>query len=491
MDNNKNNNKNQSEIPTPIQPEEVAPDIQSPEEISGSIPPSFPTDVPVYEENNSKVAFIAGIVAFFLIVFGVVFWFFFKDRFFAQPTPVVTKKEPVTLTYWGLWDEEEIFKEVIADYTKQNSHVTIKYEKMAPEQYRERLIARSKTGNGPDLFRFHNTWVPAIREVLKYIPTEIMTNEEFEKTFYPIHVKDLKIEDKIYGIPLMVDSSVLIYNETLLKQAGLTSAPAVWVGESNDMLSAVKTITVKDPQGTIITSGIALGTSSNVSHFGEAFGILLLLNGGDLKKLDAPEAAEALQLYRKFAEDGYWSDAMPNSISAFIEGKTAMILVPSWHIINIKAKNPDLQVKVAPVPKGLNNTSVSIANYWVEGVNSNSKNQLEAWKFLKFMSQKENMAKIYKAQAVNRTFGIAYSRQDMADLLKDNVYLAPVIAAAKSDTLISLPVVARTYDAGLNDDILKYLENAINETAKGVGYQSALDTAAKGITQVFERYKIE
>ncbi len=493
MDDNKKTDGNQqpgNDTPQPIQVEEVAPNIESPDQIQGAIPPEV-GDTPVYTHNNNKFLFIAGIVVFFIVVFGAVFWFFLKDRLFPPENPIVPgPKGDVTLTYWGLWDDKAIFDTVIAEYQKQNPHVTINYEKVAPEDYRERLIARSQTGNGPDIFRYHNTWLPEIQEVVSTLPPEIMSGEEFESTFYPIHVKDLKVGENYYGIPLMVDSLVLIYNDSLLNQAGIVEPPAVWVGE-NDVLTAVTQLTVQNNEGSLITSGMAIGTANNIDHFGEIYGILLLLNGGDLKELDAPEAAGALQLYRRFAEENYWNDSMSNSVPAFIQGRVAMIFGPSWQVADIKSQNPDLNVQVAPIPKGLDGSTVSIATYWVEGVSRFSKNQPEAWKFLKFLSSKESQAALFQEQSTVRPFGAAYSRKDMAETLATNPYLSPVVKMATEDNLVSLPLADRTQDKGLNDEILSYLENAINQTANGVDYSTALKTAKKGVDQVLERYKIE
>jgi len=494
MDHTENNDINQ-QSPKPIQgsiiPEEVSSEIEHPEEISGSIPPDFPTDVPIYQENNNKAMFIIGAIIFFLIVFGLIYWFFLRDIMSPPSSTPEPAQEEVSLTYWGLWDEKEVFKSVIDEYQIKNPKITIQYEKMSPEQYRERLLARSQTGNGPDIFRFHNTWLPEIKEVLTSIPSDIMTVEEFNNTFYPIFQKDLKINEQYYGIPLMVDGTVLIYNEDILKQAGLQSPPNTWVGEGNDVFSSIKQLTVKDTNDSIITAGIAIGSATNVEHFGEIFGILLLLNGGDFKDLTSPEAAEALELYRKFSEDGYWNDQMPVSTTAFIQGKVAMILGPSWQIINIKSQNPELNIKVADVPKGIDDAAVSIANYWVEGVNKNNNNQAEAWKFLKYLSEKEQLLKMHESQSKTRLFGSAYPRKDMSELLKDHAYLAAVVRQAENDVYLSLPLVDRTFDAGLNDEILKYLEVAITSTSAGTDYSAALSTAGQGINTVLDRYKIE
>ena len=98
-DNTQNNNGNQppthEDVPKPIfetfpvettpsseenvnlQPEELAPDISAPEEVSkgGLSPEVAPTDQPlVYEESKSKYVVIGLGVVFFLFVVGIIFW---------------------------------------------------------------------------------------------------------------------------------------------------------------------------------------------------------------------------------------------------------------------------------------------------------------------------------------------------------------------------------------------------------------------------------
>jgi len=54
-----------------------------------------------------------------------------------------------------------------------------------------------------------------------------------------------------------------------------------------------------------------------------------------------------------------------------------------------------------------------------------------------------------------------------------------------------LPLASRTFDNGLNDEIIKYIENAINATAQGSSYSQALEAAKQGVDQILSRYKIE
>lgn len=456
--------------------EEVAPDVATPEKVEA--PPADLPPTPVYEENKTQlpIFLIGGAVAFVVLLVIIVRALFGGGA----------AKKTVTLTYWGLWEEAEVMKPMIDLYQQKNPGVTINYQKMSPTDYREKLVARSKSNQGPDLFRFHNTWLPEIKEIVSPLPNQIMSSAEFEKTFYPVAQKDLKVGNYYYGIPLSIDGLVLIYNENLFKKAGVVTSPTTW----DDITEIVPRLTVKDQNGNLITSGIAIGTTSNVDHFSDIFALLLIQNGGSIARLDSPEAAGALEIYRKFAESpqGYWSDVMPSSTTAFIQEKVAIILAPSWQILTIKAANPDIQMRVKPVPSVPGAAAVSLASYWVEGVSRYSANQIEAWKFLRFLSEKDNMTRLYEIQTRVRPFGEAYSRVDLAPLLAQNEYLSPVIKQAAG--FVSQPLISRTYDNGLNDEIIKYIENAINSTVQGVSYSEALKTASLGVAQIFTKYNI-
>jgi multiple sugar transport system substrate-binding protein len=228
---------------------------------------------------------------------------------------------------------------------------------------------------------------------------------------------------------------------------------------------------------------------------------MLIQNNPDKATLDKPISAlaafnsqtgvGALQAYRKMAEPptAFWDDTMPNSVVAFTQEKVAMIFAPSWVISNVHAQNPDLDIKVAPVPKVPNSVSLSIANYWVEGVSKVSQNQLEAWKFIKFLSEKDNMVKLYANQTKTRIVGEPYSRVDLADQLAKSPYLSVVIQQAPQ--YVSLPLISRTNDNGLNDRIIDYLKNAVNATINGLGYQEAANIAQKGIDQILGQYKLQ
>ncbi len=485
-----------------IAPEEVPSDITSAQEVDrpaadvlNTVPSSGGAD------SRQKYIFVAAVALVFLLVLGVLIFIFGRGG--GKDAAIATS--PVTITYWGLWEDEKVLKPIFDAYTKANPHVTIVYDKRNPKDYLTLLLGRSPNGKGPDIFRFHNTWIPQLTGgILSPLPQDVMTTEEYEKTFYKVQQEDLKSVGGYVGMPLYIDGIVLLYNPSILKAAGNQSPPTSFVGDLVEIATSVTVKGEKDP----ITSGIALGTSNNVEHFSEVLGIIMLLdNLQDQKSVNNAWAASVfhktisdnaqmergggdLRIFREFEEQGIWSANMPNSIDAFAQGKVAMIFAPTWQIPVIKAKNPDLLFAVAPVPQGLQGKRLTLASYWVEGVSKYSKNQLESWKLLKYMTEGSNQEKMFSLQKQYRGMGMAYSRVDMKSKLIDDPELGPLLSY--SDAMVSLPLVARTFDSGLNDGVVEYLSKAVTDTSKGVSYTSAFTQAAQGIKKILEeKYQIK
>lgn len=470
---------------TEVVPEEV-PEV-TPEELTLSdLGGGGDASIPVIDDSTfggrsevKKYLFLGlGVVA--AIVIFILVFLFIRSLFGPE-------RKKVTLEYWGIWEDVAVMKPIIDEYTRLNPEIKINYVKHDPRDYREKLLTRGKEGRGPDIFRFHNTWLPSIIELAAPLPQSAMSSAEFKKTFYEVMQDDLFSENAYYGIPLGIDGLVLVYNTDLFKKVGIASPPQTW----DDVLADADALRVEDVDKNLLTSGISLGTAENIEHFSDIFAWMLLQNGGDLTSLSNPEGVEVLKNYRQFAEPqlNFWNESLPNNITAFAQGKVAMIIVPSWQILEILAQNPDIKMKATVLPILPGTQQLSLATYWVEGVSKTSKNQEEAWKFLVYLSQKDTMTKLYQEQSKVRPFGVAYSRVDLRDTLLTHPYLGAVLEQAPH--MKSLPLAMRTYDNGLNDDSITYIRDAINATIKGVSYQTALQTAAQGVQQVLQKYKIQ
>ncbi|MBI4059066.1 extracellular solute-binding protein [Candidatus Microgenomates bacterium] len=405
-------------------------------------------------------------------------------KFFPSAKPV----PPVNLTWWGLWEDDSLVTPLIEEYQKAHPNIKISYIKQSQQDYRERLTSALARGEGPDIFRFHNSWVPMMASELAVVPPGVMSLSDFQNRFYPVAVADLTRNNQILGIPLMIDGLGLYINTDIFQQAGLTP-PITW----DELRSEALALTIRDEQQNITRAGVALGNAANVDHWQDILSLMMLQNGADMASPISKNAEDSLTFYTIFATtDKVWDETLPPSTVTFASGKVAMYFGPSWEAFNIKAQNPNLHFQIVPVPQVAKATpdqkDLTWASYWVEGVWARSKNVSESYKFLKFLSDKEFLEKLYSLQAKMRLFGEPYPRPDMADLLSSDPTVGAFIKEAPFAK--SWYLASRTNDGptGINSRISKYFEDAINKVLQGGDVKEAMQTVAQGVSQVLSSY---
>ena len=347
--------------------EQNAYQAQSQPQFSNIQNPPIPPEVPV---NNSSSSTLLKIVK---LLIGLLVIVFLGIIIFAVVIPALTKNnnQKVTLTYWGLWEDNRTMQPLISDFQRKYPNIIINYSKQDINQYRERLVARINNGSGPDVFRFHNSWYPMLSGILLPLPNDTISKSDFTQWFYPVAQTDLIKNGAIYGIPLHIDTLALYVNLDSFKAVGL-KPPTNW----NDFINDSKMLTVKDANGKIKTAGAALGTFNNINHAPDILSLLFVQNGVDLNNLSASsqKVIDALNFYTSFAlgNDNVWDSTLDSSLLAFTKGNLAMFFGYSWDFFAINAVNPNLNFQVTTVPQ-LPGNNVNLASYWAEGVSVKSK----------------------------------------------------------------------------------------------------------------------
>lgn len=444
-------------------------------------PPSPPPPPPVEPKGTfspkNLIKLLIGLFAVGFVLF-ILFSFIFPN--------INKKEEKVTLTFWGLFEESQVFTPIIAEFEKNNPKITVKYEKQDIKDYRERLTTRALNGTGPDIFRFHNTWYPMLNQLLLPLPGDTISKEDFKNSFYPVAQKDLIKNGAIFGIPLEIDTLSLFVNSEIFRQAGV-SVPTNW----DDFINASRNLTVKDSTGKIQTAGVAFGTFENVTHSPDIVSLLMAQNGVNLDDLSSStdRVGDALNFYSAFAlpPGNVWDQTLDQSILAFSKGNLAMYFGYYWDYFTIKTNNKDLVFDVVAVPQ-LSFPNAEIASYYPMGVSAKSKNQKEALLFLKFLSSKDIQNKIYQEEAKTRSFGAPPSRMDLADNLK-NTPLYSFVSKAKNAN--SSFFTGETFDNGLNAELNNLLATAINSILSGDSPSTAAESLSSSFSQVLAKYKTE
>ena len=407
-----------------------------------------------------KLLVIAGLVFIGLLLFLLLFLLVRKLLF--PPKPKL-----VTLTYWGLWDSKEIMDPLIQEYQQLHPNIKINYIQQdfahRSEDYAyignyyaavtERL---SQTG-GVDIMRVHHSWLPNIARFLTAAPAGLFDIQDIQNNYYKPALQAMLWGENVVSVPLQIDSVVMFYNPTLLEQAQVQTPPKDW----EQVLQYAPKLTQKDGDR-ITTAGIAIGTGSNVFHAPEI--LLMLFTQSDVPILDpqtrrfaltTEEAAAALKYYVNFHEQGVWSYKLPMDLSMFVNCRLAILFAPSWRAINFRASNPELDFAVAPppvLPGARPDVDQYIANFYVEVVPKNSPNAKEAWEFLKWLSEPEQLQKLYANQRSVRGLDWPSPRKDVGESQDSYNPLAAIVhqMAPKTRTWF-------IYDWGLWEQVIRKL----------------------------------
>jgi len=393
----------------------------------------------------------------------------------------------VTLQWWGLWEDSSTMQPIISDFEKAHPNITVEYTKNDPDQYLDRLQTRIQNGNGPDIFIYHNTWLPALTSDLSPLSTDVITPDTFKAAYYPVMQQDLTQNGALYGIPQEGDSLALFVNPSLFEAAGV-QVPSSW----DDFVKAAKQLTVKDPSGKIKTAGAALGTYDNINHAPDIISLLFLQQGVQMNDFSnsASNESQALQFYTSFSQgqDDVWDATLDNSLLAFSKGNLAMYFGYSWDVFAVQKLNPNLQFKIYPVPN-LYGKSTTVASYWVNGVSAKSSNQTEAMEFMQFLAQKSTAQEFYTETAKTRPFGEPYARKDLQDSLKENQLVYPFVSQLNDAGSSFFASNTDDGDTGINTEMNSYLQAAINSIiTNGNAPDAAVSDLDNGVTQVLQKY---
>jgi multiple sugar transport system substrate-binding protein len=323
-------------------------------------------------------------------------------------------------------------KDIIAAYHKLHPYVSIEYKKLRFEEYEQLMLEALAEDRGPDLFSIHNTWIGKYQSKIAPLPATTTVAEATTTGDNPVYAtkttatatvsnirqafidavgkdvirKDTDKKEKIYGLPLGVDTLALFYNRDILNSAGIATPPEDWT----QFLAAVSRITKLSEAGQIVVAGASLGTASNVPRFSDILSLLMMQNGANMtddngyatfqlvpsqfpNKSFVP-GLEALRFYTDFAnptKEAYtWNKEMPDGLEAFLSGRTAFFFGYSYQIPTIRSRAPQLNWDIAPVPQAdAVNNRVNFANYWIETVSKKSTKQDIAWDFLQFAARAE------------------------------------------------------------------------------------------------------
>ncbi|MCA9386874.1 extracellular solute-binding protein [Candidatus Dojkabacteria bacterium] len=346
------------------------------------------------------------------------------------------------LIWRGVFLDSSVVQPLIDEYEDANPNVIIQYSnewplqqpfKEAMESYQLQLNQDLEdTIEAADIFMVHNSWVDDYENISS--PSSLHTVDSFENTFYPAAATDLISNGAVYGLPLWIDTFAVVYNKDMLASVQKSIPDVSW----DDFQNTARQLTTVSGN-TIEQSGLALGYGNNIDYATEIMLILMRQNGvnlvdenGDPSFALDSNSLDAFNFFLGFANgtNKTWNSEFTNASAAFLEEKTAMIIVPSWRLREILAYNDDaglgIDIGIAPLPQfsSQDKEIINWTDYWPLMVNKERSNAAAAWSFISWLTEPEQLEKL-NTNIENSAgyFGNLYPRSDMSEKLSDNEYL--------------------------------------------------------------------
>ncbi len=256
---------------------------------------------------------------------------------------------------WVRSDNQIFMNPVIAEYNRVKN-AEVKVEPITPHEVVQKFATAYAAGQAPDALSLDLIFTPQFAHAgtLEDI-TDYVTALPYFNQLSQAHLSLGKLGDRYYALPLSAESSFIIYNKKLFRDAGLDPEKHLenWAEFEN---AAVKISALGDDIHGFYTSGAAPGWQIFT------FTPLIWASGGDILSKDfkkstmnTPEVKDALQLYRRLVQKGVIpesssTDAGANMTTGFMSGKVGMMSAGTFLIGVLNKDYPHIEYGVMPIP---------------------------------------------------------------------------------------------------------------------------------------------
>jgi ABC-type glycerol-3-phosphate transport system substrate-binding protein len=267
------------------------------------------------------------------------------------------------ITVWGTFPAG-IFNDYVAKINNTlGQSISVKYVQESSASFSQDFVAALARGNGPDAILIPADIILPQEDKLALIPYTALS----QRTFMDSYIQEASIyisANGILALPFSVDPLVMYWNRDTFDAAGFATYPRFW----DEFAAISKKLTIKDQNGNIRKSAIALGEFSNINNAREILGTFLMQLGNPVTKTGqdgevvttlklsaTPNPTSALKFFTQFADPSdpnySWNRSLPDAKAAFLSGMLATYFGFASELSDIRAKNQNLNFDAAPLPQ--------------------------------------------------------------------------------------------------------------------------------------------
>jgi multiple sugar transport system substrate-binding protein len=402
-----------------------------------------------------------------------------------MPAPAAAQEGK--LTFWSALNgsKEAARNQLIAAFEQANPNITIEHEGISPEDLNQKLLTAMVGGTVPDLVCNHFYYAVNYADAGQLEPLDGFMEEiglapdEIE----PVLLKTGIWSGQTYGLPLYGTSRALLYNRTMVTEAGLNpeQPPGTW----DELREWSRRLTRRDGDR-LTVQGFGLPTSQG-EGLKDLFTLLLRGAGGDVMTSDGetpeptfngPEGVSALEymlalLYEDEVTDIGFGENQVGLESPFNTNRCAIILGGNFSAYLARQAEIDFGIALLPARDG---GSVSFADPFNLFIPKNAPNKDAAKQLVAFaMSEEQQVA--FSVGSTN--LPALESAQEAPEITGDEDLRPFVEALTEAEPPPITPVYSEMWSI-----IGAQLEQALYRQKSP---EEALDAAAAEVAPLFDR----
>ena len=303
---------------------------------------------------------------------------------------------------WIIYDQ--LYTQAAAEFQAKwncehpDDPIECRYDAIGEDAYGQKITAEIVAGTAQDVF-FPGDYHELVRDgaLLDLTPyiEKYHAQEQIAK-IYPQLVKAHKVNGRLYGLPISLNTDVLYYNPALFDRERIPYPTADWTW--NDLLSAAQRLTKRDAEGRLVQSGLMpcdfwRWILWNHGRFWTPDGTRCIIN--------SPEALEAIRFlhdlqfkHRVCPTFSQMNDS--NAEVTFINNATAMLIGERWSTSHFQDLS-HVNWRVAPLGRSFQGRHLCMMEGNTFAISAQTKHPDIAFQLLLFLTSPEQIRHLVEA----------------------------------------------------------------------------------------------
>ena len=293
----------------------------------------------------------------------------------------------------------DYFKDLTARFEQENPGIKVRWVDVPWTAMESKILTAVSAKTAPDVVNLNPNFASQLAARNAWLNLDEKIPPEVRQTYLPNIWKASVLDGKSFGVPWYLTTRVMIYNQDLLKQAGLSKPPATYA----ELAQAAKQIKEKTGKYAFFATVVPEDSAEVLESFVQ-MGVQLMDTQGKAA-FNSPAGKAAFQYWVDLYKNGWLppealTEGHRHAIDLYQQGSTAM-LASGAEFLNTIAKNaPTIAKASASAPQLTGETgkkNVAVMNLVIP---KDSDQPEMALKFALFVTNNANQLTFAKAANV-------------------------------------------------------------------------------------------